>query len=302
MPWKTLCGFPPTNDTFTLLIPNGRWQPDTVITDEDGNEIFVLIDQTQEMRSYEAVFGDMYGRRLVCVKRHLVKAFWQDGYYFCTYQPNYPGQRALKDTDCENKKVYPFGYLEVYPLKGRYVYRLFGSDEKLRAPRMVANNPWYGFMTVCCTPIMRSGSWTCTFRRIASRQALVHVDQWRNCVVVGPGQDLLMALCMAYVFDRAQCQPLVTTFGRDDVEDEYEDGTRPVSNAARGGQDDGGRYKDEPVNDDSTGDDLRLNEHDEANNNVIDSDDDNDSYSRNRTRESNRDNESGGLYSAREIV
>ena len=231
------------------------------------------------MRSYEAVFGDMYGRRLVCVKRHLLKAFWCDGYYFCTYQPNYPGQRALKETDCDNKKVYPFSYLEVYPLKGRYVYRLFGSDEKLRAPRMVAMNPWYGFMTVCCTPLMRSGSWTCTYRKVGSRQALVHVDQWKNCVVVAPGQDLLMALLMAYVFDRAQCQPLIATFGRDDMDEEFEgDGDRPSAMSGQmpgrntdakrvqGGQDSG--YRDEPEEEESdsaTGADLKLKDDENAN-------------------------------------
>jgi hypothetical protein len=217
-----------------LLIPNGRWRPDTVITDDQGNEIFVLMDQAQQMRSYEAVFGDLYGRRLCCVKRHLIKAFWQDGYYFCTYQPNYPGQRALKERDCENKRVYPFGYLEVYPLKGRCVYKLFGKDDKLRAPRMVAQNPWFGFMTVCCTPLMRSGSWTLTYRKMASRQILVHIDQWKNRVVVAPNQDLLLALCLAYVFDRSQCQPLVTVFGRDEDNEferkEGEDDRSVVSN------------------------------------------------------------------------
>ena len=36
------------------------------------------LDQIQEMRSYEAIFGDLEGRRLVCIKRHLIKAFWRD--------------------------------------------------------------------------------------------------------------------------------------------------------------------------------------------------------------------------------
>jgi hypothetical protein len=101
-------------------VPNGAWRPDTVITDYEGTEMFVLLDQTQEMRSYEAVFGDLEGRRLVCIKRHVIKAFWKDGYYFCTYRPNYPGQLPLKDRDIDNKKVYPFSYLQVSPMKGRF--------------------------------------------------------------------------------------------------------------------------------------------------------------------------------------
>ena len=67
-PWKTLCGFPPTRHEVTLLIPNGSWRPDTVITDSYGNEYFVLLDVENKMRSYEAIFGDLEGNRLVCVK------------------------------------------------------------------------------------------------------------------------------------------------------------------------------------------------------------------------------------------
>jgi hypothetical protein len=42
-------------------------------------------------------------------------------------------------------------------------------------------------------------------------------------VDVGPGNDLLAALCMAYIFDRYQCQPLVTVFGNDPEEFESDD-------------------------------------------------------------------------------
>jgi hypothetical protein len=220
-PWNTLCGFPPTADTVSLRIPNGSWRPDTVITDTEGNEMFVLLDQTQEMRSYEAVFGDLDGRRLVCVKRHLVPQFWRDGYYFCTYQPNYTNQPALSERDCDNKKVYPFSYLQVNPLKGRFFYRYFDNQMGLQPPVMKSENPWLGFMVVCATPLVRSGKWTAQFKRARGKKTTVHVDQWRNVVDVGAGNDLLAALCMAYVFDRYQCQPLITVFGRD-AEDEFE--------------------------------------------------------------------------------
>jgi hypothetical protein len=212
-PWKTLCGFPPNSETVTLRIPNGLWRPDTVITDYEGTEMFVLLDQVQEMRSYEAIFGDLDGRRLVCIKRHLISAFWRDGYYFCTYQPNYKNQRPLLERDVDNKKVYPFSYLQVNPMKGRFYYRLFDNQEGLSPPKLRSENPWLGYMVVCCTPLVRSGKWTASFHRKNQNIPTIHVDQWRNCVDIGPGNDMLAALCMAYVFDRYQCQPLITVVG-----------------------------------------------------------------------------------------
>lgn len=214
-----MCGFPPTTDNVSLAVPNGRWRPDTVITDIDGNEIFVILEQTNEMRSFEVIFGDLEGRKLVCVKRHLMKAFWRDGFYFCTYRPNYPGQKPLKDRDVGNKKVYPFSYLEIQPLKGRFLYRHFDNQERLKPPRMLSQNPWVGFMMVCCTPLMRFGNFTNKFHKPSSRATIIDIDQWKNIVTVGPGNDLLAALCMAYVFDRVQNQPLVTVVGREEDEE-----------------------------------------------------------------------------------
>jgi hypothetical protein len=203
-----------------LRVPNGLWRPDTVITDWDGNEIFVLLDQTNSMGSYEAVFGDLDGRRLACVKRHLLKAFWKDGYYFCTYKPNYPGQKHLEERDVDNKKLYPFSYLQCIPMKGRFFYRVFDRYGTLDPPRLRAQNPWIGFMNVCCTPFIRFGRWTVDFKTSRTghrrRKPLVRVDQWKNTVTIAPGQDLLAALCIAYVFDRLQNQPMVTVFGKDD--------------------------------------------------------------------------------------
>ena len=139
---------------------------------------------------------------------------WKDGFYLCTYRPNYAGQRPLKERDIDNKKVFPFSYLEILPMKGEYHYRYFDDKDQLDPPRMIAQNPWLGFMVVCCTPMVRCGKWTASFkRRGLNTTPTLHVDQWRNCVDVGPGNDLLAALCMAYVFDRYQCQPLLTAFG-----------------------------------------------------------------------------------------
>lgn len=183
--------------------------------------MFVLLDQTNEMRSYEAVFGDLEGRRLVCIKRHLMKEFWKDGYYICTYQPNWPDQPPLTDRDVDNKKVYPFSYVQVTAMKGRFFYRLFNNDMKTGPPRMMAENPWMGFMVVCCTNAVRFGKWAAKFKRATSGRTAIHIDQWKNVVKVGPGNDLMAALCLAYIFDRYQCQPFITVFGRDS-DDEYD--------------------------------------------------------------------------------
>jgi len=192
--------------------------------------MFVLLDQTNEMRSYEAVFGDLEGRRLVCIKRHLTKQFWKDGYYLCTYQPNYRGQAALTDRDVDNKRVYPFSYVQVGAMKGRFFYRLFNNNMQTGPPRMMAENPWLGFMVVCCSTGVRLGKWTAQFKKSTTGKTTISVDQWRNTVDVGPGNDLLAALCMAYIFDRYQCNPFITVFGRDS-DDEYEPSDKSISSS-----------------------------------------------------------------------
>ena len=216
--------------------------------------MFVLLDQTNEMRSYEAVFGDLEGRRLVCVKRHLSKQFWKDGYYFCTYQPNWRGQQPLSDRDVDNKRVYPFSYMQVTAMKGRFFYRLFNHDQKTGPPRLMAENPWMGFMVVCCTPAVRMGKWAAKFKRATTGRTTIHVDQWKNTVQVGPGNDLLAALCMAYIFDRYQCQPFVTVFGRDS-DDEYEPEDKSIESEDGGYHDEDSEEEDEDDDDDDSNDD-----------------------------------------------
>jgi hypothetical protein len=234
------------------MIPNAAWRPDTVITDVDGNERYVLLDQENKMRSYQAVFGDLEGRRLVCVKRHLTRAFWRDGFYFCTYRPNYPNQRPLKDRDLDNKKIYPFSYLQLEPMKGRFYYKYFDDDQQLGPTRLFAENPWLGFMMVCCSPLLRCSRFSTRFKK-SSRQTHIHVDQWRNIVSVKAGSDLLAALCLAYVFDRCQAQPMVTVIGRDE-DDEYEDSDESLESISSRDDDDDvskGFYNNDDDDDDT---------------------------------------------------
>ena len=236
---------------MTLLIPNGAWRPDTVITDSDGNEYFVMLDVENKMRSYEAIFGDLEGNRLVCVKRHLKKAFWKDGFYFCTYRPNYNGQKALRERDRDNKRVYPHSYVRLDPLKGRFYYSFFDDQQELQRTRLYAENQWLGMMMVCCTPLMRWGRFTGRFKK-KDNSTHVFVDQWRNSVRVMPGQDVLAALCLAYIFDKCQSQPMVAVMGRES-DDEYEsDGGSIDSNEEYDYESDNNYYQDHP--DDKKGD------------------------------------------------
>jgi len=202
----------------SLLIPNGAWRSDTVITDTEGREYFVLLEMENSMRTYEAVFADLDGRHLVCVKRHITRAVWQDGYYFCTYRPNYRGQKALSERDVEGRKVYPHSYLEVAPWKGRFHYHFLDDERQMSRARLMADNPWMGFMMGCCTCIMRCGRFTAQFKK-KNKKTQISVDQWRNTVKVAPHNDLLAALCIAYVFDKCQQQPMVTMVGGE--EDNY---------------------------------------------------------------------------------
>lgn len=239
-----MCGFPPTRHEVTLLIPNSGWRPDTVITDSDGNEYFVMLDVENKMRSYEAIFGDLEGNRLVCVKRHLKKAFWKDGFYFCTYRPNYKGQKALRERDRDNKRVYPHSYVRLDPLKGRFYYAFFDDEQDMGRTRLYAENQWLGMMMVCCSPIMRWGRFTGRFKK-KDNSTHVFVDQWRNSVRVMPGQDVLAALCLAYIFDKCQSQPMVAVMGRDS-DDEYESDGSIDSNEEYDYSEDNNYYQDHP--------------------------------------------------------
>lgn len=238
MPWKTLCGFPTNQEKVKLMIPNGAWRADTVITDSEGIEYFVVLEVDMSMRTYEAVFGDLNGQPLVCVKRHLKKAVWKDGYYFCTYRPIYRGQKPFYERDINHRKIYPHSYLEVIPMKGTFHYRFVDEDRQLTRARLSAQNPWMGFMMGCCTCLLRCGRFTCKFKK---RDNSVHifVDQWRNLVKVAPHNDLLAALCIAYVFDKCQCQPMVTLYGapeEDYSRDEGSDDSGSFSEEEEDGQ------------------------------------------------------------------
>lgn len=91
-------------------------------------------------------------------------------------------------------------------------------------------------MTVCCTPMVRLGKWQVDFHRPGAGDPEINIDQSKNLLEVERGNDLLAALCIAYAFDKALCQPLVTIIGYqekehpDDDDDSlgsYEDPPKP---------------------------------------------------------------------------
>lgn len=225
-----MASLPPTKEIIGLKVPYGAWEPDTLITDTFGNPIFSVLDvQHQAMGAYEAIFGDENGHKLCYVKRRLITKTWLDGWDFCTYSPNFPGQPKYKERDMYGKSVYPFSFLSIRPMKCRYAYSIHNENMEKMDTHLEAMHGWLGSMTVCCTPMVRFGKWQLDFHRPGAGDPEINIDQSKNLLEVERGNDLLAALCIAYAFDKALCQPMVTIVGYaekehvDDDDDSLED-------------------------------------------------------------------------------
>jgi len=214
-----MAGLPPTRELIGLKVPYGAWEPDTLITDTFGNPMFSVLDvQHHAMGSYEAIFGDENGHKLCYVKRRLITTYWKDGWDFCTYRPNFPGQPKYKERDMYGKSVYPFSFLQVKPTKCRYAYSVHEEDLENMDCHLEASHGWLGSTTICCTPLVRFGKWQMDFHRPGAGDPEINIDQSKNLLEVERGNDLLAALCIAYAFDKALCQPLVTIIGYQEKE------------------------------------------------------------------------------------
>lgn len=225
-----MASLPPTKEIIGLKVPYGAWEPDTLITDTFGNPIFSVLDvQHQAMGAYEAIFGDENGHKLCYVKRRLITKTWLDGWDFCTYSPNFPGQPKYKERDMYGKSVYPFSFLSIRPMKCRYAYSIHNENMEKMDTHLEAMHGWLGSMTVCCTPMVRFGKWQLDFHRPGAGDPEINIDQSKNLLEVERGNDLLAALCIAYAFDKALSQPMVTIVGYaekehvDDDDDSLED-------------------------------------------------------------------------------
>lgn len=225
-----MASLPPTKELIGLKIPYGAWEPDTLITDTFGNPIFSVLDvQHHAMGAYEAIFGDENGHKLCYIKRRLITKTWLDGWDFCTYSPNFPGQPKYKERDMYGKSVYPFSFLSIRPMKCRYAYSIHNEDMEKMNTHLEAMHGWLGSMIVCCTPMVRFGKWQLDFHRPGAGDPEINIDQSKNLLEVERGNDLLAALCIAYAFDKALCQPMVTIVGYqekehvDDDDDSLED-------------------------------------------------------------------------------
>mmetsp|Transcript_22161 Transcript_22161/g.52457 ORF Transcript_22161/g.52457 Transcript_22161/m.52457 type:complete len:359 (-) Transcript_22161:163-1239(-) len=227
---RCMADLPPTRELIGLKIPFGAWEPDTLITDTYGNPIFSVLDvQHQAMGAYEAIFGDENGHKLCYVKRRLITKSWLDGWDFCSYSPNFVDQPKYKERDMYGKSVYPFSFLSIRPTKCRYNYSVHNEDMERTDTHLEAMHGWLGSMTVCCTPMVRFGKWQIDFHRPGAGDPEINIDQSKNLLEVERGNDLLAALCIAYAFDKALCQPMVTIVGYqekehlDDDDDSLED-------------------------------------------------------------------------------
>jgi len=227
---ECMASLPPTKEIISLKVPYGAWEPDTLITDTFGNPIFSVLDvQHHAMGAFEAIFGDENGHKLCYVKRRLITKTWLDGWDFCTYSPNFPGQPKYKERDMYGKSVYPFSFLSIRPMKCRYAYSIHNENMEKMDTHLEAMHGWLGSMTVCCTPMVRFGKWQLDFHRPGAGDPEINIDQSKNLLEVERGNDLLAALCIAYAFDKALCQPMVTIVGYqekehvDDDDDSLED-------------------------------------------------------------------------------
>lgn len=216
---RCMADLPLTKELIGLKIPYGAWEPDTLITDTYGNPIFSVLDvQHQALGAYEAIFGDENGHKLCYVKRRLITKHWLDGWDFCTYAPNFPDQPKYKERDMYGKSVYPFSFLSVRPMKCRYSYSIHNEDMEDTDIQLEAMHGWLGSMTVCCTPMVRFGKWQLDLHRPGAGDSEINIDQSKNLLEVERGNDLLAALCIAYAFDKALCQPLVSIIGYQEKE------------------------------------------------------------------------------------
>ncbi|KAL3907371.1 MAG: hypothetical protein SGARI_003569 [Bacillariaceae sp.] len=170
------------------------------------------------MGAFEAIFGDENGHKLCYVKRRLITKYWKDGWDFCTYKPNFEGQPKYKERDMYGKAVYPFSFLQVRPMRCHYAYQVHDDDLEGMDLQLEAMHGWLGSMTVCCTPMIRLGKWQMDFHRPGAGDPEINIDQSKNLLEVERGNDLLAALCIAYAFDKALCQPLVTIIGYQEKE------------------------------------------------------------------------------------
>ena len=118
----------------------------------------------------------------------------------------------------ETESVFPFSFLHIRPMRCRYEYAVHRDDLEGTDTIMHAMHGWLGSMTVCCTPMVRFGKWQVEFHRPGAGDPELNIDQSKNLLEVERGNDLLAALCIAYAFDKALCQPLVTIIGYEEKE------------------------------------------------------------------------------------
>ena len=122
------------------------------------------------------------------------------------------------------ESVYPHSLLEIQPTKASYRYSVHQPNMKDMDLIWEAMQGWIGATVICCTPLTRYIKWKLKFHQPGVKNTKIKIDQSMNLLEIEPGQDVLAALCVAYAFDKALCQPMVTIVGYQETE--YLDGSR----------------------------------------------------------------------------
>ena len=238
-----MAGLPQTRDLVELLVPYGNWVADTLISDKSGNPLLSILEvKHNPMGSYEIIFGDEDGNKLGYVKRRLITSITLDGWDFCTYKPNFPNQPLYTSRDMLGTKVYPHSTLYIEPMKSRYEYFIHKPDmnhdrtnTSKEPPILVGMDGWLGAMIVCCTPAVKYGKWSIIFHQPGVGDPEVYIDQSKNLLQIESHNDMLASLCIAYAFDMALHQPMVTNIGYQEVDYDVDDSVN--DNKDGGGKD-----------------------------------------------------------------
>ena len=136
------------------------------------------------------------------------------------------GRLVLHATPLLLDTIYPYSSLDILPFRTKYAYHIHHDNLQDDEVVLQAHHGWLGATTVCCTPMVRLAKWQIDFHRPERREPELNIDQPKNLLEVERGNDLLAALCIAYAFDKALCQPLVTIIGYRQAE--YEPTTKRV--------------------------------------------------------------------------
>ena len=189
-----------------------QWQQGTVIMDDQNRAHFIIaehVDDAERSRNTMAAIaqatcvgkGDDYsfgvGQTLAVVTQE--RKAMTPTFRIFTAHPSYPGQ--VHDHDNRGAPMHFYGILEQSSTGGTFTFsRAVAEGEKkitLRATSFgVSISKLFRFH-----PFLGS-KWNFTFRKPGGREKRLLRNQHDENLLIAPGQDPLIALCIAYACDR----------------------------------------------------------------------------------------------------